>query len=269
MCNVEALFSIYVMLGLKVFEILYVLYRDETTDISGIDQFFLCIRYVDTSDNSAILRNFLKFVPVEDLYTTKLGYLSFKINRNTKFSWPGKSVHKVYKPDHQTWIFQYFWIRTRCVSGGISQWMACIFCRRVAKYKGAAWPKTLISPVFGPSYLAQIRTTCWLLSTHSVGESFRLVYVFIFWKISELIISTQFWVLQPNVHHISWIFIVLSGMWRCKNIPKIKLMYLILKKQQQCNSAADISGAVMARRRRVCLGYPFQLRSIRQTGANW
>lgn len=41
---------------------------DETTDVAGIEQFTLCVRYVDDSDNIAVLReDFLKFVPVIDV----------------------------------------------------------------------------------------------------------------------------------------------------------------------------------------------------------
>lgn len=48
----------------KFFSIL----ADETTDISGIEQFSSCVRYVEKSDKSEILReDFLKFVPVEDV----------------------------------------------------------------------------------------------------------------------------------------------------------------------------------------------------------
>lgn len=41
---------------------------DETTDISGIEQFSLCARYTETqNDGNVILReDFLKFVPVHD-----------------------------------------------------------------------------------------------------------------------------------------------------------------------------------------------------------
>lgn len=41
---------------------------DETTDVSGIEQFSLCVRYVHIVDGKAILReDFLKFVPVNDV----------------------------------------------------------------------------------------------------------------------------------------------------------------------------------------------------------
>lgn len=41
---------------------------DETTDISGIEQFSLCVRYIDEVDDTLTLReDFLKFVPVDDV----------------------------------------------------------------------------------------------------------------------------------------------------------------------------------------------------------
>lgn len=48
----------------KFFSIL----ADETTDVSGIEQFTVCIRYVDSDNDSAFLReDFLKFIPVTDV----------------------------------------------------------------------------------------------------------------------------------------------------------------------------------------------------------
>lgn len=48
----------------KYFSIL----ADETTDISGIEQFSLCARYVDKVEEKMVLReDFLKFVPVQDV----------------------------------------------------------------------------------------------------------------------------------------------------------------------------------------------------------
>lgn len=48
---------------------------DGTTDISGIEQFALCVRYIEKVNDSEILReDFLKFVPITD--ATGLGLSS-------------------------------------------------------------------------------------------------------------------------------------------------------------------------------------------------
>ncbi|CAL1671991.1 unnamed protein product [Lasius platythorax] len=47
---------------------IFTVLADETADISGIEQFSLCVRYVDQIDEKyAVRENFLKFVPVTDL----------------------------------------------------------------------------------------------------------------------------------------------------------------------------------------------------------
>ncbi|XP_039969053.1 zinc finger MYM-type protein 1-like, partial [Bactrocera tryoni] len=53
---------------------------DETTDVSGIEQFSICIRYVDRFENEEKLReDFLCFVPVED--TTGSGLANVLIDK--------------------------------------------------------------------------------------------------------------------------------------------------------------------------------------------
>lgn len=47
---------------------IFTILADETADISGIEQFSLCVRYVDQIDEKyAVREDFLKFVPVTDL----------------------------------------------------------------------------------------------------------------------------------------------------------------------------------------------------------
>lgn len=65
----------------KFFSIL----ADETTDISGIEQFTLCIRYVDNIGSSSYLReDFLKFVPVSDVTGEGLANTLLKTLREMK-----------------------------------------------------------------------------------------------------------------------------------------------------------------------------------------
>lgn len=40
---------------------------DETTDVSGVEQFSICLRYINKKDREYCIReDFLQFVPVED-----------------------------------------------------------------------------------------------------------------------------------------------------------------------------------------------------------
>ncbi|XP_050338320.1 52 kDa repressor of the inhibitor of the protein kinase-like, partial [Bactrocera neohumeralis] len=58
----------------------FAIIADETTDVSGIEQFSICIRYVDRFENEEKLReDFLCFVPVED--TTGSGLANVLIDK--------------------------------------------------------------------------------------------------------------------------------------------------------------------------------------------
>ena len=68
----------------------FTILADETSDISSIEQFALCIRYIESTDvnNFKIVENFLKFVPVEstsgqnlaDVLLTTLNSCGININ---------------------------------------------------------------------------------------------------------------------------------------------------------------------------------------------
>lgn len=65
----------------------YSILADETTDISGIEQFTLCVRYVDTVGSSLFLReDFLKFLPVTDVTGEGLTNTLLETVREMQFS---------------------------------------------------------------------------------------------------------------------------------------------------------------------------------------
>lgn len=68
----------------KFFSIL----ADETTDISGIEQFSLCARYIEISDDKlhVLKEDFLRFVPVEDVTGLGLGNTLKKTAKDIKLN---------------------------------------------------------------------------------------------------------------------------------------------------------------------------------------